>query len=67
MAADLDRYFVKFVVLENDQVIEELICPKSLIHTMFLKWKFPGSRYNVKVIDHTNNFRIDSKIMDGHF
>lgn len=64
MANDLDNFFVKFEIFEDDVKIDEMICPRSLIHLMFAKWKYPGSPYEVKIIDHIGNFRINSKIVN---
>ena len=60
----LDQYFVTIDVYQDEQKIHSVITPRSLIHDMFLMWAYPGSSYNVRVIDHTGNFRINSTILD---
>lgn len=66
MDNDLNKYFVTMQIYEGDVQIHSIEVPRSLIHEMFQKWKFPGSRFNVHVIDHTGNFRINSTILDPH-
>lgn len=60
----LDQYYVTFKIFKGDTQIHEMICPKSLIHNMTMKWKYPGSEYDFYIIDHTDNFRLDSKILN---
>jgi hypothetical protein len=68
----LDQYFVTFKIFKGDEQVHEMICPKSLIHAMSMKWKYPGlpgyypsSEYDFQIIDHTDNFRLNSKIFNG--
>jgi hypothetical protein len=64
MENDLNRFYVTMHIYKGDQEVHSVITPRSLIHEMFQKWKFPGSEFNVRVIDHTGNFRINSTILD---
>lgn len=64
MDNDLNRYFVTFQIYKDGAQVNSLVVPKSLIHEEFQNWKFPGSTFEVRVIDHTGNFRISSKILD---
>jgi hypothetical protein len=65
MDNDLNKYFVTVQVYKNDQQVHSITMPKSLIHEIFQKWKFPGSEYDVRIIDHTGNFRINSVILNS--
>jgi hypothetical protein len=75
MENNLDQYFVTFKIFKGDVQIHEMTCPKSLIHHMSMKWKFPeipqagipGSEYDFHIIDHTDNFRMNSKILNDFF
>jgi hypothetical protein len=64
MDNDLNRYFVTFEIYQDGIKVNSLVVPISLIHDEFQNWKFPGSTVEVRVIDHTSNFRISSKILD---
>jgi hypothetical protein len=63
MDNDLNSFFLTIDIYEGDTKVKTVTVPKSLIHDIFQQYKFPGSRYDIKVLDHTGNFRIDSKIM----
>ena len=63
MDNDLNSFFLTIDIYEGDTTIKTVTVPKSLIHVIFQQYKFPGSRYDIKVLDHTGNFRIDSRIM----
>lgn len=64
MDNDLNEYFVTFEIYKDGAQVNSLVVPKSLIHDEFLNWKFPGSTVEVRIKDHTGNFRISSKILD---
>lgn len=64
MDNDLNRYFVTFEIYKDGAQVNSLVVPISLIHEEFRNWKFPGSTVEVRVIDHTGNFRISSNILD---
>jgi hypothetical protein len=61
---DLNNYFVTMQIYKGDVQVHSITVPKSMISDMFYKWKFPGSQYDVHVIDHTGNFRINSTILN---
>jgi hypothetical protein len=63
MDNDLNSFFLTIDIYQGDTKVKTVTVPKSLIHDIFQQYKFPGSRYDIKVLDHTGNFRIDSKIM----
>lgn len=63
MDNDLNKYFVTVDIYKGDSKVKSVTIPKSLIHDMFQQYKFPGSQYDVRIIDHTGNYRINSKIM----
>jgi len=64
MDNDLNKFFVTFLVYKGNTEITTFTVPRSLIHDMFQKWKFPGSQYDVRIIDHTGNFRVNSTILN---
>ncbi len=64
MDNDLNSYFVTVDVYQGEQKIHSVITPRSLIHDMFQLWKYPSSPYDIRVIDHTGNFRINSAIFN---
>lgn len=64
MDNDLNKYFVTMDIYQGEEKIHSVTSPRSLIHTVFSQWKYLGSPYNVRVIDHTGNFRINSVILD---
>jgi len=64
MDNDLNKCFVTFLIYKGDTQVHSTVVPSSLIHDEFQTWKYPGSQFNVRVIDHTDNFRIDSTILD---
>jgi hypothetical protein len=64
MDNDLNSYFVTFEIYEDGTKVNSLTVPKSLIHEEFQNWKFPESTLEVRIKDHTGNFRISSKILD---
>lgn len=64
MDNNLNRFFVTMEIYEGDTCINSITVPSSLIHDMFQKWKFPGSWFDVRVIDHTGNLRINSTILN---
>ena len=64
MDNDLNTYFVTFEIYDDGTKVNSLTIPKSLIHEEFQNWKFPGSTLEVRIKDHTGNFRISSKILD---
>lgn len=63
MDNDLNKYFVTVDIYKGDNKVKSVTIPKSLIHDMFQQYKFPGSQYDIKIIDHIGNYRINSKIM----
>jgi len=67
MDNDLNEYFVTFEIIKDGNLENSLLVPISLIHDEFQNWKFPGSTLEVRVKDHTGNFRISSKILDRIF
>jgi hypothetical protein len=74
MENSLDQYFVTFKIFKDGKQVHEMTCPKSLIHEMTMKWKYPGlpgyypgSEYDFHIVDHTGNFRMDSKILNDLF
>jgi hypothetical protein len=64
MDNDLNTYFVTFEIYDDGTKVNSLTIPKSLIHEEFQNWKFFGSTLEVRIKDHTGNFRISSKILD---
>ena len=64
MGTDLNKFFVIFKIFQNDEKVHEIECPRSMIQTMMNTWKYPGSVYTVHVIDHTENFRLNSDILN---
>jgi hypothetical protein len=67
MENSLDQYFVTFKIFKDGTQVHEMVCPKSLIHEMTMKWKYPGSVYDFHIVDHTGNFRMDSKLLNDFF
>jgi len=65
MENNLDQYFVTFKVFKGNEQVHEMTCPKSLIHSMTMKWWFPESEYDIHIVDHTGNFRMSSKLLQG--
>jgi|688.fasta_scaffold1094694_2 hypothetical protein len=65
MAADLNKFFVTFKIFRDDVQVHSIECPRSLIQTMMISWKYAGSPYVVHVIDHNENFRISSDILNS--
>lgn len=63
MDNDLNKFFVTINIFEGENQVHSVSVPKSNIHDVFLKYKYPGSIYDLKVIDHTGNYRINSKIV----
>lgn len=63
MDNDLNKFFVTVDIYKGNEKVKSITIPKSLIHDTFEQYKFPGSPYDVRIIDHTGNFRINSKIM----
>jgi hypothetical protein len=63
MDNDLNRFFVSIDIYKGDSKVKSVTVPKSLIHDIFQQYKFPGSQYDVRITDHTGNYRINSKIM----
>lgn len=63
MDNDLNRFFVNIDIYRGDTKVKSVTVPKSLIHDIFQQYKFPGSQYDVRITDHTGNYRINSKIM----
>jgi hypothetical protein len=64
MDNDLNNFFVTFLIYKGNTEVHSMVVPKSLIHDTFQTWKFYGSEFEVKVIDHTGNFRINSEILN---
>jgi ribosome-associated toxin RatA of RatAB toxin-antitoxin module len=64
MDNDLNKYFVTVQVYKEDQQVNSITMPKSLIHEIVQKWKFPGSEYDVRVVDYTGNYRFNSTILN---
>lgn len=64
MDNDLNKYFVTINIYKGEQQVHSIVSPRSLIHDAFQQWKYPGSPFDVRVIDHTGNFRINSAILD---
>jgi len=67
MENSLDQYFVTYKIFKNGEQVHEMTCPKSLIHNMSMKWLYPGSEYEFRIVDHTGNFRMTSKLLDNFF
>lgn len=65
MAADLNKFFVTFKIFRDDVQVHSIECPRSQIQTMMISWKYADSPYVVHIIDHNNNFRISSDILNG--
>lgn len=63
MGTDLNTFFVTFKIFQGDTLIKEFECPKSLIHSMFYMWKYPGTPYKIHIVDHAENFRLNSDIV----
>lgn len=57
MDNDLNRYFVTLDVYKGTEKVYSTTIPRSLLHTISA-CKYPGSEFNIRVIDHTGNFRI---------
>jgi hypothetical protein len=64
MGSDLNRFFVTFKIFKDGEQVHEMSCPRSMIQSMMNTWKYPESPYVVHVIDHTDNFRINSDILN---
>jgi hypothetical protein len=64
MDNDLNKFFVTFLIYKGHTEVNTVTVPRSLIHEMFQKWKFPGSQFEVRVVDHTGNYRINSEILN---
>jgi hypothetical protein len=62
MDNDLNNFFVTIEVYEGDKKLYSYTLLKSLLHSI-RKCKYPGSPYDVRVIDNTENYRINSKII----
>ena len=65
MAADLNKFFVTFKIFKDNVQVHSIECPCSLIQTMMISWKYAGSPYVVHVVDHNNNFRFNSDILNS--
>lgn len=61
---DLNKYFVTMEIYKGNVQVNSLTVPRSLLSDVFYKWKFPGSQFDVHVIDHTGKLRINSIILD---
>lgn len=66
MVNDLDKFFVTAVIYEGTTYLKSLTIPKSLIHDVIMKYKYPGSSLNVRIIDNTGVYRINTEISDKH-
>jgi hypothetical protein len=64
MVDSLNHFYVTCTIFKDGAQVHEVSCPVSLIQKLFNNWVFPGSPYTIKVVDHTNNFRISSDIFD---
>lgn len=62
MANNLNSFFVTFLIYKGNTQVHSMTVPKSLIHDMFQKWKFNGSDFDVKIVDHTSNTRVDTSM-----
>jgi hypothetical protein len=60
MDNDLNKYFVTLNVYKGPEHVYTLTIPRSLLHSI-RKCKYPGSEFNISVIDHTGNFRITTE------
>jgi len=65
MDNNLNSCFVTFEIYKSGTQVNSLVVPISLIHNEFQNWKFPGSEFEIRVIDHTGNFRINSAILSS--
>lgn len=65
MGSDLNKFFVTFRIFKDGEQVHEMLCPRSMIQTMTTTWKYPGSEYVVHIIDHTENFRLNTDILNG--
>jgi hypothetical protein len=67
MANNLNQYYVTFEIYKDNALAHSFDCPRSFIQSQFNVWKYAGSPYTIKVIDHTGNFRISSDILNSIF
>lgn len=66
MVNDLDKFFVTAVIYEGQEYIKSLTVPKSLIHDVIMKFKYPGSKFDVRIIDKNGIYRINTELADKH-
>lgn len=60
MDNNLNNFFVTFYIYKEGAEVHSMIVPKSLIHDMFQKWIYPGSKFSVKIIDSAGKLRIQT-------
>jgi hypothetical protein len=65
MAADLNKFFVTVRVFKDEVLVYEVECPRSMIQTIMSSWKYASSPYVVHIIDHRENFRFSSDILNS--
>ena len=65
MVSDLDNFFVTAVVYKGSTYLKSFTIPKSLIHDIVMKYKYPGSLYEVRIIDKEGIYRINTEVMNN--
>lgn len=64
MVNNINQYFVTCNIYKGEEKVHEISCPISMLEKFFVTWKWEGSPYTIKVVDHTGNFRISSDIFN---
>jgi hypothetical protein len=65
MDTNLTNFFFNIKVFQGDTQINEFEVPTSMIQAIVMKYKFPGSPYDVRVTDSEGTFRFNSTSFNG--
>lgn len=65
MDTNLNNFFFTVRVFQGDTQVNEIEVPTSLIQSVVMKYKFPGSPYDVRVTDSNGVFRFNSASFNG--
>jgi hypothetical protein len=65
MDTNLNNFFFNIKVFQGDTQINEFEVPTSMIQAIVMKYKFPGSPYDVRVTDSEGTFRFNSTSFNG--
>ena len=65
MDTNLNNFFFNIKVFQGDVQVNEFEVPTSMIQATVMKYKFPGSPYDVRVTDSEGTFRFNSTSFNG--